>query len=120
MSITLNAAFLQAQFNDDNITATNAEVVLDGAINTLNVFGAGISNLSGTAGSKSGSYTSAQVGAIMAVAQQIYSKHFKNADNSNAQISGLGLTYSSDNQLLNFARQLANQLKGHGFTRVKN
>ncbi len=118
MSITLNAAFLQAQFNDSSITATNAEVVLDGGINMLNAYGASISNLSGSAGSKTGSYSSTEVGAVMAMAQQIYQKHFKNASGASSGMGGLNLSYSSDSQLLTFAQRLAFQLKGRSFERT--
>jgi len=119
MSITVNATLFQNQMNDSDITATLAEINMDQAINLLNVFGAGISNLSGTAGSKSGSYTSAEVGAIMVMAREVYAKLYKNADGSNVQVSGIGVTYSNDGQLLNFAKQLANQLKGRSFSRVR-
>jgi hypothetical protein len=70
-----------------------------------------LASLSGVAGSKSGSYTSKQTGAIMAMAQQIYQKHYKNASGANSSIANIGLTYSSDTQLLSFAKELANQLK---------
>jgi hypothetical protein len=112
MTVTINSTLLQNQFGDTDITATNAEIVLDGGINLLNTFGAGITNLTGVAGTKTGSYTSAQAGAIMAIAQQIYQKHFKNASGANVQVASLGLTYSSDTQLLSFARTLAFELKG--------
>jgi hypothetical protein len=111
MSITVNAALLKSQFSDSNIATISAEVVLDGGINMLNVFEAGIPNLTGAAESKTGTYTSAQTGAIMAMAQQIYQKHFKNASGANAQVASLGVTYSNDTQLLSFARTLAFELK---------
>lgn len=118
MSITVNAALLQSQFQDGDISDENAEVVLDGAINLLNVYGAGLSNLSGDAGSKSGSYSTEHTGAIMTMSQQIYAKHFKNAANANVNVGGLGLSYSSDMHLLRFAKALAWQLKGRSFERT--
>jgi hypothetical protein len=117
LSITVNAALLQSQFNDSDITDTNAEVVIDGAISLLNSFDAGLSNLSGAAGSKTGSYTSKQTGAIMTLAQQIYSKHFKNASGANTGLSGLSLSYR-DLDLLSTAKVLAGQLVGRGFKRA--
>lgn len=113
--VTVDGALLQANFSDAAISATNAEIVIDAGINLLNVYGAALDNLAGGAGTKSGTYTSAQAGAIMTMAQQIYSKHFKNASQANPQLGGLGLTYSSDTQLLRFARELAFQLKTRSF-----
>ena len=117
MSITLNAAYLQAQFNDATISNTNAEVILDGAINMLNVYGAGLSNLAGVAESKSGSYTSAQVGAVMAVAREIYSQHFKNAEQTNVAVASISLAYSRGD-LLAMAQNIAKQLVGVSFDKV--
>jgi len=116
MSTTINAALLQNQFNDEDISPTNAEIVIDGGINMLNVFlndSDAISNLSGDAGSKTGSYSSKQAGAIMAIAQQIYSKHYTNADNtSSISLGPLGRSYTGDTELLIFAEKLAARLKG--------
>ena len=117
-NVTVNAALLQAQFNDSDISATNAEIIIDAAINMLNAFGMELSNLSGTAGSKTGTYSSADAGRIMAVAQQVYSKHFKNADNASVNVSSMGLNYSGDNQLLNFAQKLALYARGRSFKRA--
>ena len=117
--VTVNAALLQGQFNDAAITAANAEYVLDGAINLLNTYDAALDSLTGAAGSKTGTYTSKQTGAIMTMAQQIYSKHFKNADGSNSgNIGGIGISYSTDMQLLRFAKQLAWRLIGADFNKV--
>jgi len=109
--VTINAALLQAQFNDAAISATNSEIVLDGAINLLNTFGADIDNLTGVAGSKTGTYTSAQTGAIMTMAQKIYSKHWKNAANSSTNLGSMGVTYGADTELLTYAGKLAKALK---------
>lgn len=109
---------MQAQFNDLAISVTNAEVVLDSAINLLNGFDAELDNLGGDAGSKSGTYTSKQTGAIMAVALQIYRENFKHAEGDSGQIGALGQTFSISNQLLSFARQMANQLKSGAIYRT--
>lgn len=119
MTVTVSGAFAQTLYNDSTTTATVWETIIDTAINILNTYGAGISNLSGTTGSKSLTATSAQAGAIWAVTQQVYSKHYKNASGSNANGGPLSLTYSNDNQLLNFAKQLAGQLKPRSFLRTR-
>ena len=109
--VTLNGAYLKNQFHDSRITTEESEYVLDGAVNLLNSFDAGLSELTGAAGSKTGTYTSKQTGAIMAVALQIYRENYKHADSVNAQVSGLGVAFSTTNQLLSFARQLADAMK---------
>ena len=104
------ATYLKAQFNiTAGMSDTQAEVIWDGAVNMLNAFNADIDNLSGSAGSKTGVYTSAEVGKIMAVAQQIYQKHYLNASGANSNMGNYALTYSNDYQLLNFAKVLARQ-----------
>jgi len=118
MSETLNAALLQAEFADTSISATNAEVVEMGAIRLLNTFGAGLVQMTGSAGTRTGTYTSAQMGAIMAMAQQIYAKHFKNASGvSSSSIGQVNRSFMADAELLAFAKTLAGQLVGRGFRR---
>ena len=118
MSETLNADILQAEFNDTEISDTNAEVVLMSAIRLLNTFGAGITQMTGIAGSRSGTYTSAQMGAIMAMAQQIYAKHYKNAvGTSSTSIGQINRSFMSDAEILSFAKTLAGQLIGRSFRR---
>ena len=112
MTITVNGTLLQSQFNDSDTSVTNMEIVADNAINTINIFAAtALSNLTGTAGSKTGSYTSAQAGSIMAVALQVYREMFKHAaGNSNVTLSQLGVSFTPSVQLLNFAERVAKQL----------
>lgn len=119
MSVTITGTLAQTQFNKSSISATIWETIIDGGINLLNTYGAGLSNLSGTAGSKTGTYTSAQAGAILTITQQIFSKHYINADNTTNANASLTLSYSNDNQLLTFASALARQLKNRAFTRTR-
>ena len=113
MTITINAALLQTQFNEADISAANAETIIDGSINLLNTFGADIDNLTGDAGTKTGDYTSAQAGAIMALAQQIFAKHYTNASQTSSTTLGpAGLSYGSDTALLTYAEKLATAIKG--------
>ena len=112
MSITVNATLLQTQFNDSSISNEDAETNLDAAINLLNTFGAEIDNLTGGAGAKTGTYTSAQAGAIMTLTQKIYAKHYKNADQtSSANLGPAGMSFGSDTELLTYAEKLATALK---------
>ena len=74
--VTLNAGSLNGLLPSDP-TVTNEsgrmEQLIDLAIHSLNIYGASLSNLSGNAGSKSGTYTSKEAGAIFMVAVELYS-----------------------------------------------
>ena len=74
--VTLNAGSLNGLLPSDP-TVTNEsgrmEQLIDLAIHSLNIYGASLSNLSGNAGSKSGTYTSKEAGAILMVAVELYS-----------------------------------------------
>ena len=112
MTTTVNAALLQNEFQDSRISYAIAEIVLDSGINLLNTFGAGLSNLTGIAGSKTGDYPSAEAGAIMAIARQIYAKHYMNAPSTSSSTLGpAGVSYSGDYELLNYAKKLADALQ---------
>ena len=111
--VTIDGAWFQLLMHDTTILDTTAEAIIDQAINLLNTYGAGISNL--VAGT--GSYTSAQAGAIGSIAQQIYQQFYKNASGANVNAFGIGLSYSNT-MLLSFARQLARQLSGMDFRRT--
>lgn len=104
--------------NDSDISVTNAEIQIDAAINLLNTYGAGLDNLTGAAGAKTGSYTSSQAGAIMTMAQKVYATRYKNADESNVQVSTVGVTFPSNQQILSFARMLAFRLIGRDFEKT--
>jgi hypothetical protein len=112
MSETLNAAILKSEFADTAISETNAEVVLMGSIRLLNTFGASLTQMTGTAGSRTGTYTYAQIGAIMALAQQIYAKHYKNASGTtNSSIGQISVSAAVDAAVLEYAKILARALK---------
>ncbi len=109
----INATLLKTLLYDSAIPDATMVILIQDAIDKLNTYGAGISNLSGGALSA----TDAQSGAITAMTREVY-KVWKNAAGATTQISTIGLTYSNDNQLLTFAQQLANQLKGKAFQRA--
>jgi len=58
--VTVNAASLSTLVADTTITAATSEVIIDHAINKINEKGYVVSNLTGAAGSKTGTYTSAE------------------------------------------------------------
>jgi len=111
---TINAALFQTLMNDTTIPDATAVIVLDHSINLLNTYGAGLTGL--VAGT--GTYTSAQSGAIMTLSKTVYSQIYKNASGANATLGGVSVSYASDSQLLSFAKRLANELFGSSFERV--
>ena len=123
--VTVNAAMLQNLVNESTtLTATKAEVIEDQAINLLNVYGATLDNLTGTAGTKTGTYTSKQAGAIMNVAVCVYSFSFKGggSNSSSQSIGSLSISESSSSnssQTINdVAKQQARFLMGATFERT--
>ena len=112
MATTIDAVYFQNILNDSNITPTKAEIIIDQSINMLNTYGVGLSNLTGVAGTKTGSYPSAQAGAIMTMTRETYAVLYKHApDNSSGNLGAAGASYGSNNRLLDFAKELAGQLK---------
>lgn len=69
----------------DDISIIQVENIIDTAVNTLNIYNAGIANLTGTAGSKTASYTSKQWGCIINVARAVYYSFFKDLDQAHLQ-----------------------------------
>jgi hypothetical protein len=110
VTTTINGTLLQTQFQDSDITVTNAEIVVDAAIDLLNVFGADLDNLTGAAGSKTGSYTSAEAGAVMTLAREVYRTRFSNAQGINPTVSSVSASYS-ESDLLVYAEKLGLQLQ---------
>lgn len=111
MTLTVNGTLFKSQINNTDMTATAAEQVIDAAINLLNTFGADVDNLTGTAGTKTGSYTSAETGAIITLSQQVYARFYCNPEQTNSEsVSNLNAGYTSDNQLLKMAKTLADEL----------
>ena len=112
MTTTINATLLQKQFHDTDIAIADAEIVIDGAINILNTFGADIDNLTGTTPNMTGTYTSAQAGAIITLSQKVYAKHYTNpSQTSSVQLGPAGSGFGSDSELLTYAEKLAGALK---------
>ena len=111
MTTTINAALLKALINDSSVTDASAELIIDHAINKLNLFGAELPNLGGAAGSKTRNYTSEQTGAIIDVAIVVYSTNYKTSGGSSSSISLGGLSLSdsssSNNQQINDAAKEA-------------
>jgi hypothetical protein len=68
-----------------DITAANAEKIIDQAIDLLNLYGnLDLPNMSGTAGAKSVSVESRQRGAILSVARAVYYGFYKGLETASA------------------------------------
>lgn len=95
-----------------DISAINAELVIDLAINCLNLFGASLSNMTGTAGSKTVTLEPAEHAAISLVARAIYYSFHKSL--VTVGVGGLSLSTSDllkDPATLQLIKDCALQLK---------
>jgi hypothetical protein len=111
---------------DSSFTATKWEACIDQAIDKVNGYAGEtlISNMTGDAGSKTVTVTSAQAGFIRELAVAIYQKDVKSAG---AQSSSYGMgaisrsqsaSSSSGAAIEELAKEAAARLSGRGFSRV--
>lgn len=99
MTVSITGTLFKALIDDTDATATEAEYMLDQAIDLLNLYGRldpELSNLTGTAGTKSLSCQSRERGAIYMVARAIYASFFKNAAGTVSAALGPQSSSSSD------------------------
>lgn len=73
---------------DSDITDANTEILFDAAANTYNIFGCDVPNMTGTAGSKTVTYTPGQKGAVFQGARVIYVSFYKNPANQSPAAMG--------------------------------
>lgn len=67
--------------NLPNMSNEDAEYIIDQAINWLNRYGTSLSNMSGTAGSKTVSLTSQEEGVVFETARLVYYAFYKGVEN---------------------------------------
>jgi hypothetical protein len=99
--------------------ATVQETIVDAAINKLNRYGAPtITNMAGTAGSKTVTLTSKQQDAVLDVARIIYANYYKNAEGTlNTTVGNLGISSQdmmSNATVLNAIKDIARCLRDDG------
>jgi len=116
--VTVTADEFQSILNlsDGELSNANAENILDWAIDSLNIFGANLSNLGGTTPNKTLTVTSKQRGAIFTVARKLYFGGYKGVET--VGISGVSITQPdlmSDPIFLESVRKIAIQLKSFTF-----
>ena len=110
---TITGADFKLLINDTSISDTNAEIQLDQAISSLNIFLGDntISNLGGAAGSKTLSVSSKQKGAVQLVAQAIYNNVYKGIEN--VGVGGLTVTtfnFVNTSNFINYVAAIAEKL----------
>ena len=115
--VTITCDSLTTLVQDTTIADANAEEIIDQAINILNTYGADITNMTGTAGSKTWNGESKEKGAILSLAMEIY-QYYKTSGSSSESSSISGLSYSvssatggSLGRIHEVAKSLAEQLK---------
>jgi hypothetical protein len=110
----------KALINDPtDLSDANAENIFDAAANTYNIFGCDVPIMTGAAGSKIVTYTSAQKGAVFQGARIIYASFYKNASNTNKGVSTVSLTSTdlmSNSGVWNMLKDIAVALKGTAAT----
>lgn len=102
-----------------DITETQGEYILDTAIDLLNIYDVQLSNMSGTAGSKTVTLTSKERGGVFLIARIIYHSFFKDIDSS----SGPGYSESrrdimGDPVIMATAEKIANRLQADDYERI--
>jgi hypothetical protein len=115
---TVTYTTLTTLINDSTVTAAQAEAIIDHAINKINIYmpaANALDNLSGTSGSKSGTYSSAEAGGIIDVAVAVYNNIYVNsgAESTSRSMgvisessSGSSTSMSIDDVAKDVARQL--------------
>jgi len=113
--VSVSAEDLDAVLNlSGGVSDENLEAILDLAIDTLNLFGAFITNMSGVAGEKTVTVTSKEKAAVFIGARAIYYAFFKGIES--AVIAGQSITKSdimSNTEVMNTIRQAAKRLEQH-------
>lgn len=105
--------------NLTSLSDTNAEYILDQAIDELNIYGANLDNMAGGAGSKTVTLTSKQRGAVFAVARMIYESYYKGL--SNVNVGSMALTkpdLMSNPALLKRIEQIGHKLRMESYARI--
>lgn len=105
---------------DTSISDANVENIFDLAANTYNIFGCDVTNMAGTAGSKTVTYTSAEKGAVYQGARIIYASFYKNpANHPNANAGATSVTSTdlqSNSVIWTMLKEIAEALKGASST----
>ena len=107
---TVTALDLDSRLNlEDAVDAEDLEILIDGAIDLLNIYllryGKEIPNMTGTAGTKTLTVTSPEKGAIIMVACALYSKDYKTSGSQSESIGIGALSTSSSSATVSSASE---------------
>ena len=94
---TVTATEFKTLINDSSLADATAEIIIDQAIDLLNLHGAELSNLGGTAGTKTVSVESKQKGAIYFTARAVYYGFYKGVES----VAPGGVTITSSDLMSN-------------------
>lgn len=113
--VSISASDLDAILNlAGGVSNINLEAILDLSIDTLNLYGAVITNMTGAAGSKTVTLTSKEKAAVFIAARAVYYGFFKGIDS--AAVSGLNVTNTdlmSNPAVLQTIKEAAHRLEQH-------
>ena len=105
----------KAVIQDATLSDENAERLFDAAANTYNIFGCEVPEMSGTAGSKTVTYTAPQKGAVFQGARIIYASLYKNAaknpSGSIGQVAFSSADLMSNSTVWGMLKDIAMELK---------
>jgi len=110
--VNVTASDLDALLNlASAVSDTNLEIIIDQAIDLLNLYGADLANMTGTAGSKSVGLESKERGAVFHVARAVYYSFYKGVDS--ATVAALAVSspdLMSNPNVLRTVREAAHHL----------
>lgn len=108
---TVTATEFKTLISDAGLAVATAEIIIDQAIDFLNLYGAELSNLGGTAGTKTVSVESKEKGAIYFVARAVYDSFYKGTEG--VGVGALALTTAdlmSNSAVLQTVKEAARHL----------
>ena len=113
--VSVTASTFKDLINNTTITDSATEKIIDQAADSLNMYleeDNQISNMSGTAGTKTVSVTSAQRGALMNMAREVYSVLYKNPSGmTSSNLGPAGVSFGTS-RLREAAKDIAAALSG--------
>ena len=107
--------------SNGTISDTNAEYVIDQAIDELNLWNANLTNLAGVAGSKTTTLTSKARGGLFKVARMIYMDYYTRKGTLSAGLGAMShvtIDYTSKPHIEELIRKIAKQIQIDSYSRI--
>lgn len=118
VSVTYTSLHNFINVDATDITAAKTEDLIDVAIDLLNAHNAELDNLSGAAGSKTVTVSSAGRGSILNLAAMLYRFKYVNPQQANLGPIGVGSTGTSQDDIDRAARRYGRLLVSRSFERT--